>query len=101
MNKSLRTSCFKPMFIFCIVLVTGCTSYSLNENGKFGIATNQALNQQKFKNEISSTNASSILTDGQSVKSSVDKYQRSFESSTNLYGTQSQNMSNILGIGTR
>lgn len=91
----------KIQILLIVLIMSGCSSYNLDQNKTFGIATKQIIELQiadKTREHLIHGNST---TDGQSVKSAIDRYQRSFENSMGISSTPSNSNSTNSTIGSR
>ncbi len=71
-------STFIVIYLFCIVL-SGCANKPTLNDQLFGTAYRAALMEQEAVNEDFNNSLISRTTDGNAMKSAVDRYQKSFE----------------------
>ena len=66
--------------MFCTVIcLNACSNYPSAIDENFGGSVRKFVNMQTANPEVSQSMNTSAKTDGQSVKASIDSYQKSFE----------------------
>jgi hypothetical protein len=91
----------KNQILLTVLIMSGCSSYNLDQNKTFGIATKQIIDLQIADKTREHLNQGKSNTDGQSMKSAIDRYQRSFENSISTNSTPLNSNSTNSTMGSR